>query len=87
MPTATPELPPVGELFEIAGLVARHPALLSRHRIQWALRHRRSNGLAAAGAVYESTVGVLLIHEPAFLRWFLGLAGRRKPRALRKRTA
>ena len=37
------------------------------------------NGLSAA--VFDSPCGELLIHEPSFLAWFLGLAGRAKPRA------
>jgi hypothetical protein len=57
---------------------------LNDHRVAWALRNRRKNGLAAAGAVFESACGELLIHEPAFLRYFLGLTGRAKPRALRR---
>jgi hypothetical protein len=35
--------------------------------------------------VYESKSGQLLIHEPEFLRWYLGLTGRSKPRASRVR--
>lgn len=33
--------------------------------------------------VYESKSGQLLVHEPEFLRWYLGLTGRSKPRAFR----
>jgi hypothetical protein len=40
------------------------------------------NGLS--GAVFDSPCGELLIHEPSFLAWFLGLGGRAKPRAGRK---
>ena len=80
-------LPPTAELFTRTALVARHPHLLSEHRLQWALRNRRRNGLASIGAVYDSPCGELLVHEPAFLAWLLGLAGRSKPRALRRRKS
>jgi hypothetical protein len=78
-------LPPTTELFNSRQLVERHAHLLSYNRVFWAVRHRHKNGLAAAGAVFASPVGSVLIHEPAFLRWFLGLAGRAKPRRLRSR--
>lgn len=77
-------LPPPGEIFPASQFPQRHPHLLSGHRVAWAIRNRRKNGLASAGAVFESPCGELMIHEPAFLAWFLGLAGRSKPRALRK---
>ena len=32
-------------------------------------------------AVFDSPCGELLIHEPSFLAWFLGLSGRARPRA------
>lgn len=76
--------PPTSELFPARQLVARHAHLLNEHRVAWALRQRRCNGLAKTGAVYESPCGELLIHEPAFLSWFLGLSGRAKPRRLRR---
>jgi len=76
-------LPPSDELFDKPTLVARHPNFLSESRLQWAVRHRATNGLA--GVVFETRGGELLIHEPGFLRWFLGLEGRGKPRALRTR--
>ena len=75
-------LPPTAELFTKAQLATRHPHLLSLNRLAWALRRRARNGLSSA--VFESPVGELLIHEPAFLAWFLGLQGRSKPRAARK---
>ena len=62
-------------------MVERHPNLLNSARIQWALRNRARNGLS--GVVYESKSGQLLVHEPEFLRWYLGLTGRAKPRASR----
>lgn len=77
-------LPPAAEIYPRRQLIERHPHLLSRHRLNWALRNRATNGLQAAHAVYESPCGELLIHEPPFLAWLLGLAGRAKPRALRR---
>lgn len=76
-------LPPTSELFPLRQLVLRHPHLLNQSRLEWATRHRKKNGLNAAGAVFESPCGELLIHEPAFLSWFLGLSSRAKPRRLR----
>ena len=64
-----------------AQLVARHPHLLSVNRVTWALRCRAANGPTAA--VFDSPCGELLIHEPSFLAWSLGLSGRAKPRARR----
>ena len=78
-----PPLPPMTELFTKAQLVARHPHLLSVNRVTWALRCRATNGLSAA--VFDSRCGELLIHEPSFLAWFLGLGGRARPRAGRRR--
>ncbi len=77
-----PAVPPTAELFSKAQLAARHPHLLSANRLVWALRRRTVNGLS--GAVFDSPCGELLIHEPAFLAWFLGLNGRAKPRAARR---
>ena len=77
-----PSLPPTTELVTKAQLVARHPHLLSVNRVTWALRCRAVNGLTAA--VFDSPCGELLIHEPSFLAWFLGLSGRAKPRASRR---
>ena len=79
---ATP-LPPANELFTKAVLAERHPNLLNRNRVEWAVRERKGNGLDSVGAVFEARGNQLLIHEPAFLAWFLGLTGRSKPRALR----
>ena len=81
------DIPPTSELFSKEGLVERHPNLLTYARVQWALRNRATNGLSSV--VYESKSGQLLIHEPQFLRWYLGLAGRSKPRAssVRRRSA
>src|SRR5688572_17125831 len=75
------EIPPTTELFPVVDLVARHPNMLNDSKVRWALRNRTRNGLSAAGAVFEAKNGELLIHEPIFLAWFLGLAGRNKPRA------
>ena len=77
------ELPPTNELFPRRTLVERHPNLLTEPRVQWAVRNRTKNGLA--DAVYESKSGELLVHEPSFLLWYLGLSGRAKPRASRCR--
>ena len=79
-----PDLPPTAEIFPRREFAARHPTILNRHRVEWALRNRKRNGLDKAGAVFESRGGELLIREPAFLAWFLGLSGRAKPRALRR---
>jgi len=77
-------LPPIRELFSILGLAARHPDLLKDSRIRWAVRNRACNGLAEAGAVFETRSSGILIREPAFLAWWLGLTGRAKPRATRR---
>ena len=66
----------------MAQLIAKHPHLLSLNRIAWAPRYRAVNGLS--DAVYDSPCGELLIHEPSFLAWFLGLRGRAKPRVRRR---
>lgn len=76
-------LPTPAELFPLADLPARHPNFLTASRVKWAARNRASNG--AADAFFESRGGELLVHEPTFLRWFLGLQGRSKPRARSKR--
>jgi hypothetical protein len=78
-----PAIPPSNELFPRHALVKRHPNLLTEPRVQWALRNRARNGLS--DVVYESRSGELLVHEPGFLRWYLGLAGRAKPRATRRK--
>jgi hypothetical protein len=75
-------LPPTTELVTKAQLVARHPHLLSVNHVTWALRCRAVNGLS--GAVFDSPCGELLIHEPSFLAWLLGLGGRAKSRAGRR---
>ena len=78
-------LPPTTEICTRHELAKRHPHLLSEHRVAWALRNRSKNGLSACRAVFESPCGELLVREPAFLAWFLGLDGRGKPRTLRKK--
>jgi hypothetical protein len=75
-------LPPTNELFSLREFAKRHPTLMSESRVRWAVRNRRRNGLG--DAVYETRGGQHVIHEPAFLAWFLNLTGRSKPRALRK---
>ena len=82
MTAAPPSVPPTTELVTKAQLVARHPHLLSVNRVAWALRCRAVNGLS--DAIFDSPCGELLIHEPSFLAWFLGLSGRAKPRAGRR---
>ena len=82
MVSTTPNLPPTSELFTKLQLAARHPHLLSANRLTWALRRRAVNGLAPA--VFDSPCGELLVHEPGFLAWFLGLKGRTKPRSARR---
>jgi hypothetical protein len=81
--SAVQTLPPTSELYTGRQLAARHHHLLNEHRVAWALRNRRKNGLSTAGAVFESPCGTLLVHETAFLTWFLGLSSRAKPRRLR----
>lgn len=80
-------LPPPEELFVRQEFAARHPRLLSENRVYWAVRNRRTNGLIAAHAVYESPCGELVIHEPSFIAWFLGLSGRAKPRVTKRKRA
>lgn len=75
-------MPSTTELFTKDQLVSRHSHLLSANRVVWALRRRAINGLS--GAVFDSPCGQLLIHEPAFIAWLLGLKGRAKPRAIRR---
>ena len=82
MVVVPPSVPPTAELVTKAQLVAKHPHLLSVNRVTWALRCRAENG--PSPAVFDSPCGELLIHEPAFLAWFLGLSGRAKPRAGRR---
>jgi len=83
MTAAPPFVTPTTELGTKAQLVAKHPHLLSVNRVTWALRCRAVNGLSAA--VFDSPCGELLIHEPTFITWFLGLSGRAKPRVMRRR--
>jgi hypothetical protein len=78
------EIPPTTELFPVVDLVARHPNMLNDSKVRWALRNRTRNGLAATGAVFEAKNGELLVREPVFLAWFLGLSGRNRPRAARQ---
>lgn len=81
----TPIVPPTCELFDIHQLAERHPNLLTESRLRWALRNRHSNGLK--GAIYASRGGELLVHEPSFLQWWLGLAGRHTPRATNRKRS
>lgn len=88
MSAATPNSPPpTSELFSRTAFLPRHPALFTNERLRWALRNRDKNGLSEIGAVFESRGGELLIHEPKFIAWFLGLSGRAKPRATSHRGA
>ena len=79
-------VPNTSELFNKHQLVERHSHLLTEHRLAWALRNRARNGLAAAGAVYDSPCGELILHEPSVIAWLLGRAGRAKPRASTRRV-
>jgi hypothetical protein len=78
-------LPSTAQLFGLRDLAARHPNLLTESRLRWAIRNRRANGLDAAGVVFETKGGELVVNEPSFLRWWLGLSGRHSPRASRRR--
>jgi len=78
------ELPPSSELFPLRDLASRHPTIFSESRLKWALRNRARNGLSDARAVFESRGGELILHEPTFLAWFLGLSGRDTPRSSRR---
>jgi hypothetical protein len=81
----THALPPTSELYPLKDLVARHPNLLSESRLKWALRNRKANGLQTAGIVFETRGGELVLHEPGFIAWWLGLSGRHSPRAPRRK--
>jgi hypothetical protein len=63
---SAPGVPLTCELFSRKALVERRPNLLTKPRVQWALRNRAKNGLAYAA--YESRSGCLLVHEPEFLQ-------------------
>lgn len=78
-------IPNTAELFGLRDLAARHPNLLSEARLKWAIRNRNANGLDAARIVFETKGGELVVHEPAFLQWWLGLSGRHTPRAQRRK--
>lgn len=78
-------VPPTTELFNKHQIVERHPNLFTTSRIEWALRRRDVNGLK--GVIYESRSGELVLHEPGFLAWYLGLSGRAKPRSPRRKRA
>lgn len=80
-----PVLPPTSELYSLRDMAARHPNLLTEARLKWALRNRKANGLDAIGAVFNSRGGELLVREPIFLAWWLGLSGRQSPRAPRRK--
>jgi hypothetical protein len=79
----TRAIPPTSELFPATDFVARHPSILTLNRVKWAARNRAING--ASSAFYDTRGGELLVHEPEFLRWFLRLDGRSKPRASARR--
>jgi hypothetical protein len=83
-PSSGPTIPATTELFELRELAQRHPTMLSEQRLRWALRNRNRNGLSRLGAVFETQSGTLLIHEPPFVLWWLGLEGRSRPRAGRR---
>ena len=81
----SPILPPTSELLSVQDLAVKHAPLLTVSRLKWALRNRTNNGLVQLNAVYESKSGLLLIWEPKFLAWFLGLEGRHRPRSQRRK--
>jgi hypothetical protein len=84
MPAET--LPPTSELFPSRQFIPRHPHLFNKHRVDWAIRNRETNGLTQVRAIYKSPCGEFLIHEPKFIEWFLGLSGRAKPRRERSKS-
>ena len=73
-------LPPTEALLTRADLLAKHPTLLTPNRLKWALRNRKHNGLEKSGAIIESPLGVLLIHQYKFLEWVCGKRGLRRSR-------
>jgi hypothetical protein len=66
-------IPPTKEIVSHQELVRRHPTILTKASVQWALRKRGTNGLGSA--VYEARSGALLVHEPTFIHWFLKSKG------------
>ena len=54
-------------------------------QLNWWAEQFAGLALAEITPVYNSPGGELLIHEPSFLAWFLGLGGRARPRAGRRR--
>jgi hypothetical protein len=76
-------IPPTTELFSLRQIVERHPHLFTHWRVEHALRKRNSNGLKPS--VFETRSGELLLHEPGFLSWYLGLSGHAKPHAARRK--
>jgi len=74
-----PDMPPSTELYALRELAARHPNILTLNRVTWAVRQRHTNGLSRI--VFKTRSGEVVIHEPGFIAWYLGLAGRAKPRA------
>jgi hypothetical protein len=77
-------IPPTEEIVSRQELVRRHPTILTKASVQWALRKRATNGLWRA--VYEARNGALLIHEPTFINWFLEPKGHHELRARRVRV-
>lgn len=81
------QVPPSSELFAWREMPRRHPTLFNEHRIKWAMRNRKANGLEDAGVIYETQAGEIFLHEPGFIGWFLGLQGKNKPRASASRRS
>jgi hypothetical protein len=81
----TIDQPPVEELFPVRVFAARHPHFLNESKVRWAIRNRSTNGLQQVGAIFETRAGAFLVHEPTFIRWFLGLEGRSRPRCSPRR--
>ena len=71
-----------GEPLDIASFARHGPT----GRVRFSPVQVEQIARTAAGApdVFDSPCGELLIHEPSFLAWFLGLSGRAKPRAARR---
>lgn len=67
-------------------MVSNVPMVGRTHLSTWISNDTKAvNGLSAA--VFDSPCGELLIHEPSFLAWLLGLSGRATPRATRRERA
>lgn len=66
------DAPPLDDWHTIADLAAAFPKILTEPALRWQLRHRDTNGLAAAGAVRRCGKK-LLISKTRFERWLGGV--------------